>query len=62
MTWSVPIAIVIGAALIASVIAVTFRWELHIITNPNTIIRLDRWTGQVAGCRREELNKAVVCD
>jgi hypothetical protein len=43
---STPLAIVIGAALIAGAILIVFRWE---VAMPG-LIRLDRWTGSVVHC------------
>jgi hypothetical protein len=43
---STPLAIVVGAALIAAAILVAFRWE---IASPG-VMRLDRWTGAVVLC------------
>jgi hypothetical protein len=43
---STPLAIVIGAALIAVAILLVFRWE---VAMPG-VIRLDRWTGSVVHC------------
>ena len=44
---STPLAIVIGAALIAAAILVVFRWE---IASPG-VMRLDRWTGSIVLCK-----------
>ena len=41
-----PLAIIIGAALIAAAILIVFRWE---VAMPG-VIRLDRWTGSVVHC------------
>jgi hypothetical protein len=44
---STPLAIVIGAALIAAAILIVFRWEISYGPGP---IRLDRWTSSVVHC------------
>ena len=43
-----PIAIVIGSALIAGAILVTGHWQ--ITSAPNTVFRLNRWSGEVVSC------------
>jgi hypothetical protein len=41
-----PLAIVIGAIIIAAAILIVFRWQL---TGPGSVL-LDRWTGTVVQC------------
>jgi hypothetical protein len=42
---SQPVAIVIGALILAAAILVAFRWEV------STSVLLDRWTGTVRLCQ-----------
>lgn len=44
-----PIAIVLGAALIALAILFIFRWEI-VSPSPAVTHRLDRWTGKIVFC------------
>jgi hypothetical protein len=49
-----PIAIIVGAVLIAVLIAaallVTNHWQLQVANNTATALRLNRWTGEVEVC------------
>jgi hypothetical protein len=45
---STPVAILVGAVLIAAAILIVFRWE---IASPG-VMRLDRWTGKIVLCNR----------
>ena len=42
------ISIIVGAALIAAVLAIVSRWEVSI--GPGAVYRLDRWTGTLTRC------------
>jgi hypothetical protein len=66
-----PLAILVGAALVAAAVAFTFRWSIAVgPTNVEAtlggqalprigVYRLDRWTGQVAWCGQRGVPEAL---
>ena len=53
-------AILIGAALIAGAIAISGRFE--IVMSNYVAWRIDRWTGDILVCARNNEFKIVYCD
>jgi hypothetical protein len=49
---NIPAAIVAGALIIAAAIAFSLRWEIG--SSDQALVRLDRWTGQIALCLPEK--------
>jgi len=45
-----PVAIVVGAALLAAAVLFVFRWEIAAGPSTVPVVRLDRWTGSVTVC------------
>jgi hypothetical protein len=45
------ISIVVGAAIIAAALVFIFRWE--VTAAGSTMVRLDRWSGEMVGCNVE---------
>jgi hypothetical protein len=46
----IPLAILIGSAVIAGAVLFTFRWEVALGGGQPPVVRLDRWTGAVTAC------------
>lgn len=49
-----PVAILIGAALIAVAILYVFRWEIAAGPPTVPVVRLDHWTGKVTVCNASQ--------
>ena len=45
------ISIIVGAAIIAAALVFIFRWE--VTPAGSTMVRLDRWSGEMVGCNVE---------
>jgi hypothetical protein len=45
-----PLAIVIGAAIIAAAILVTNHWQIMRTQEALVVVRLNRWTGRIEMC------------
>jgi hypothetical protein len=50
---SIPIAILVGATLIALAILFVFRWQIISTPNATLTLRLDRWSSTVSFCKRK---------
>jgi hypothetical protein len=53
------IVIALAALLIAAAIALVFRWEIAV--DSSGVYRLDRWSGDVTGCRPILLSRNLDC-
>lgn len=49
MNWQTPLAVIVGAGVIAFSVAFTGRYEIA-AANSENIYRLDRWTGEIRQC------------
>jgi hypothetical protein len=47
---NISAAILVAAAIVASSIVFTFRWEVALGPQQPPVVRLDRWTGTVTVC------------
>jgi hypothetical protein len=47
---TVPVAIVVGAAMIAASIAFTSHWSVQPVSGRVGTLRLNNWAGEVAWC------------
>ena len=54
------VAIIIAGALIAAAIALTNHWALY--QNSDTLLRLNRWTGDVIVCGHSESDASKLSD
>ena len=47
---SAPVAIVVGAVIIAAAVALTSHWSIEPVSGRVGAFRLNRWTGDVVWC------------
>jgi hypothetical protein len=46
----IPVAIIVGAALVSVAIIVTNHWQLQGSNDATMALRLNRWTGEIHMC------------
>lgn len=53
------LGIIVAAVILALTAVVLFRWDISGVGN--TLVRLDRWTGQIALCVKENKTNKILC-